>query len=1260
MCDVVGVRAQSLPMAESVDSDAWQAARTDDVDAVRSAAAGGWHVNAVSAQGQTALTEACRHGADKVVDWLCRNGADVHACDQDGVSPLMMAAYMGHVGIMERLADTAELRLDDQAADGSTALIAAVIGRSQGSVEWLLKAGADANVTNQGGLTAMAVALLERKWDVAAALQQRTTWNPGSLVPMDHLWLYASTGPAAALWSARVVVRGETAWMRAAASNQADVVALYLAAGADKDAVDETNWTALHFAAHGNHVAVVQTLLDGGANAGIRTHDGDFTALMVAVLTGAVDCVRLLATHAACVDAVNVINGHMQSALSLALTHHRAAAAELLEAGADLSTVSDDPSVQLVEVCRCGDRVIPSVRRLLAQRSSWEPAIQRRALEAAINAGGQSLLRLLALVTDASADDLDPVLRLALDSDKVWAVRTLLAAGASANAASAGGAPPLVRACELRLPDCVAALLMAGGAASASNAIVADGVVHSLRIVRMLLDHGADAQACDDTGRPVISIAAAAGCGDVVRLLLDRGASPETPPDVLSPLHAAAERGHAAVLDMLLKHGCAVNRPDAAGSTPLALAAAGGHVDAVVCLLREHAEMDVVNRAGNSALMAACAAGHATVVQLLLRAGASTHVVNSAGRNALALAAAAGHKTAVRCLLATDADVDAACGEGMTAASLAAAGGHLEVVKCLVNAGASLVTRKGGVCITPLLASLAAERGDVTGWLLRNAPELVHDGRHSNGWTTLHYAAASRSPTLLRRMLEAAGTVAVASTSQARELGARAWPALCTPLHCALIAGNEDAALAWLRVPGLRGSFNAATADGRTPLHLAVQALSKPCVESLLKDAHADAAVRDATNRTPLDYLVDVDGDPVKEVLCQMLKDSLTRRNAAIPLPMTAADVVTDVAVREAALDASWVLIDEAARLGEGATSVVHRGTLTRPDGAGPVAVAVKRVDLSRLPGGERDFWREVIMHRKCSTSPRIARCYGGWVDGAGAAGGAASGAGRGCMVMERCESALTDPVHAPTTSAHRLRRCLQLLQALLYLHTKDVVHGDIKPSNMLLDPAGDIKLADFGTCALRHESTTRSVDALYLGERGSPRYMCPAVALGECAFNKPSDVFSCAVSMWEVLQNTLRSEDPPPAALLPLTQVQLHQRAKWLRDNSGRGSLTEDDLRYRYQFYCSVQQGWRQPPRCNDVPADVVELVHHMWSSDPVSRPTAREAHDVLQAICHRQGITTAPAPLALELSTESSGDGAGGAQPGAECGSDADDDEL
>jgi serine/threonine protein kinase len=86
---------------------------------------------------------------------------------------------------------------------------------------------------------------------------------------------------------------------------------------------------------------------------------------------------------------------------------------------------------------------------------------------------------------------------------------------------------------------------------------------------------------------------------------------------------------------------------------------------------------------------------------------------------------------------------------------------------------------------------------------------------------------------------------------------------------------------------------------------------------------------------------------------------------------------------------------------------------------------------------------------------------------------------------------------------------------ALSHAHEAGIVHGDLKPSNLLVLPNGGVKLVDFGSAAER-DATSGEVDK----ERSfaaTPPYASPQVLAGEIA-DPRDDVFSLACLTYAVL----------------------------------------------------------------------------------------------------------------------------------------------
>ncbi|KDQ17155.1 hypothetical protein BOTBODRAFT_105990, partial [Botryobasidium botryosum FD-172 SS1] len=74
---------------------------------------------------------------------------------------------------------------------------------------------------------------------------------------------------------------------------------------------------------------------------------------------------------------------------------------------------------------------------------------------------------------------------------------------------------------------------------------------------------------------------------------------------------------------------------------------------------------------------------------------------------------------------------------------------------------------------------------------------------------------------------------------------------------------------------------------------------------------------------------------------------------------------------------------------------------------------------------------------------------------------------------------------------ANRAQMVLQIAYGLLYLHTRGVIHGDLKGANILVSDAGEPRLADFG---LSHRDIQEStvVHSLAFQNGGNPRWQSP------------------------------------------------------------------------------------------------------------------------------------------------------------------------
>jgi Tol biopolymer transport system component/predicted Ser/Thr protein kinase len=135
-----------------------------------------------------------------------------------------------------------------------------------------------------------------------------------------------------------------------------------------------------------------------------------------------------------------------------------------------------------------------------------------------------------------------------------------------------------------------------------------------------------------------------------------------------------------------------------------------------------------------------------------------------------------------------------------------------------------------------------------------------------------------------------------------------------------------------------------------------------------------------------------------------------------------------------------------------------------------------------------------------------------------------------------------------PLSIDDALKYAMQIADALHKTHRKGVIHGDLKPGNVMLTKSG-VKLLDFGLAQLREVQTSlEETNSLTLGATrdmmGTPQYMAPEQVEQKGADSR-SDIFAFGALLYEMLtaekafQGTstagvfaaILREDPPPVS---------------------------------------------------------------------------------------------------------------------------------
>lgn len=108
--------------------------------------------------------------------------------------------------------------------------------------------------------------------------------------------------------------------------------------------------------------------------------------------------------------------------------------------------------------------------------------------------------------------------------------------------------------------------------------------------------------------------------------------------------------------------------------------------------------------------------------------------------------------------------------------------------------------------------------------------------------------------------------------------------------------------------------------------------------------------------------------------------------------------------------------------------------------------------------------------------------------------------------------------------------------KGLAYAHSQDVVHGDLKPGNIMIADNGITKVMDFGVAKKLAGSDKKEIKNL----AGTPAYMSPEQQKG--IMSKQSDIYSLAVCLYETLCGqvpwTIEGFDVETKKIIPLSKL--------------------------------------------------------------------------------------------------------------------------
>lgn len=204
-------------------------------------------------------------------------------------------------------------------------------------------------------------------------------------------------------------------------------------------------------------------------------------------------------------------------------------------------------------------------------------------------------------------------------------------------------------------------------------------------------------------------------------------------------------------------------------------------------------------------------------------------------------------------------------------------------------------------------------------------------------------------------------------------------------------------------------------------------------------------------------------------------------------------------------------------------------------------------------------------------------------------------------MVFEYVDHDLNGLMDTPSirfTEAQVKTYAKQLLSGLWYCHEREVLHRDIKGSNLLVDNKGNLKIADFGLARTFNDNMRR-----YTNRVITLWYRSPELLLGAEEYGPEVDIWSVGCLLAELLtkQPLFPGKDEPDQLELIFRGLGFPNENTW----PGWQDLPHASMVRREQYRSTIGEVLKH------ISEGALDLIQQLLRLDPSRRPTACEALD-------------------------------------------------